>query len=288
MKQALKLFGAAHLASTKVTSYQDLPNVDVADFTQMEFTQTLDHFNYLDQRTYQQRYWVNDKFFDEEEGPIFLYICGEYTCSIRDDRLFPFMVGASHNAKLMALEHRFYGKSQPFDNWATQNFGYLNAEQALADIATFLGEFAAKQDRKVIVIGGSYPGALSAWFREKYPHMAVAAWSSSGVVYPKVDFWQFDEQVYLSTVKSGEECPNTIKKIFKQVNSNIHSADEDVKSKTMSLMGASPKMHIGDFAFYFADIFVESVQYGDRTGLCEVLKGVADKDLWTQLSAIRQ
>jgi pimeloyl-ACP methyl ester carboxylesterase len=32
------------------------------------------------------------------------------------------MVGAQHKAKLMAIEHRFYGKSQPFSNWATENF----------------------------------------------------------------------------------------------------------------------------------------------------------------------
>jgi hypothetical protein len=43
------------------------------------------------------------------------------------------------------------------------------------------------------VVGGSYPGGLSAWFRERYPHLAVAAWSSSGVVYPVTDFWRFDE-----------------------------------------------------------------------------------------------
>jgi hypothetical protein len=43
-----------------------------------------------------------------------------------------------------------------------------------------------------VVIGGSYPGALSAWFREKYPHLAVASWASSGVVQPIVDFTQFD------------------------------------------------------------------------------------------------
>lgn len=57
-----------------------------------------------------------------------MYVCGEYTCSVREDRLFPFMLGAKHNALLMAVEHRFYGKSQPFEDWSTENFRYLNAE----------------------------------------------------------------------------------------------------------------------------------------------------------------
>ena len=188
-----------------------LPRVNVSDFEQMWVEAPIDHFNYQDNRTYLQRFWANEKFFDEEDGPLFVYICGEYTCSIREDRLFPFMVGASHKAKLVALEHRFYGGSQPFDDWKTENFQFLSTEQALADLANFLrimNQF--KPDRQVVVIGGSYPGALSAWFREKYPHMTVASWASSGVVYPIADFWKFDEQVYLSTVKHSEECPATI------------------------------------------------------------------------------
>jgi len=69
------------------------------------------------------------------------------------------------------------------------------------------------------VIGGSYPGALSAWFREKYPHLAVGSWSSSGVVQPIVDFWKFDEQTYQATVKSGDYCPKMIQDSMKYVTS---------------------------------------------------------------------
>jgi hypothetical protein len=49
-----------------------------------------------------------------------------------------------------------------------------------------------KPDRKTIVIGGSYSGGLASWFRGKYPSLAIAAWSSSGVVYPKADLWEYD------------------------------------------------------------------------------------------------
>mgnify|MGYP003683992609 CR=1 FL=1 len=43
-----------------------------------------------------------------------------------------------------------------------------------------------------ITIGGSYPGALSAWFRYKYPHMTAGAIASSAVVLAIEDFSQFD------------------------------------------------------------------------------------------------
>ena len=173
----------------------DLPtNISSKDFTQKTFSNLVDHFNYQDPQRYDQRYFECDDFFDKENGPIFLYICGEYTCSVRDDRLFPFMIGAKHKAKLVALEHRFYGDSVPYGNFELSNLKYLSSEQALADLAYFITSLNAdKPDREVVVIGGSYPGALSAWFREKYPHLAIASWSSSGVVYPKEDFWKFDQ-----------------------------------------------------------------------------------------------
>ena len=57
-----------------------------------------------------------------------------------------------------------------------------------------------------ITIGGSYPGALSAWFRNKYPHFTIGAISSSGVVLAVEDFRMFDEQIYISAMKSGQYC----------------------------------------------------------------------------------
>lgn len=42
------------------------------------------------------------------------------------------------------------------------------------------------------MIGGSYPGAMSAWFRYKYPHLTVGALASSAVINSILDFKQFD------------------------------------------------------------------------------------------------
>ncbi len=86
------------------------------------------------------------------------------------------------------LEHRYYGASQPFPDWSVQNLKYLNSSQALADIDYFIKSM--NQDieikygtgvHKWLTIGGSYPGALSAWFKSQYTS-AAAAWSSSGVI----------------------------------------------------------------------------------------------------------
>ena len=60
------------------------------DFQQLNFTQTLDHFNFTDKRNFAQRYWVNDKYWDNKTGPIFLYICGESTCRPPTERGYAF------------------------------------------------------------------------------------------------------------------------------------------------------------------------------------------------------
>ena len=137
---------------------------------------------------------MSDQYWDKDSGPVFIYICGEYRCSVDETRLYPFMVGATHKARFVVLEHRFYGESQPFPNWELESLRYLNSEQAIADLAYFIGEVAnPDQHLDVLLIGGSYPGALAAWTRERYPHLAVGAWASSASVQPIIDFWKFDE-----------------------------------------------------------------------------------------------
>lgn len=42
-----------------------------------------------------------------------------------------------HGALLVALEHRYYGPSMPFDDLSTENLQWLSTEQALGDIASF-------------------------------------------------------------------------------------------------------------------------------------------------------
>ena len=98
------------------------------DFNRHTFTNKIDHFNKTDTRTYEQRYWMNQMYWDPKNGPILVYICGEWSCTPPDTKMFPFMVGAEHKAALISIEHRYYGKSQPFEDWSTENLRYLTSE----------------------------------------------------------------------------------------------------------------------------------------------------------------
>jgi len=50
-----------------------------------------------------------------------------------------------------------------------------------------------------MVVGGSYPGAFVAWFKNRYPDHVMAAWSSSGVINAIQDYLHYDMDVMLTT-----------------------------------------------------------------------------------------
>ena len=136
---------------------------------------------------------------------------------------------------------------------------YLTSEQALADTANFIKRFSMRFDYEPdwVVIGGSYPGALSAWFKSKYPDLAVGAWSSSGVIHPIKDFKAFDLDIFTKTSASSEECPNAITESISYVTNQLET---DIgTSRIARLFNIDIPIDKRDFWFFYADIFVTGV-----------------------------
>lgn len=50
-------------------------------------------------------------------------------------------------------------------------------------------EYGFNDDTKWIAFGGSYPGSLAAWLREKYPKLVYGSVSSSGPLLALADFY---------------------------------------------------------------------------------------------------
>ena len=260
-------------------------NPEAKGFRQANFTNLIDHFTQGDQRTYQQRFWYSTEGFDKKHGPIFVYIWGEYECGVQEDRLFPYKISREHHGLYFFVEHRYYGTSQPFNDLSTENLRYLTSRHALADLALFLTEVNNKlisefggHKRKVIVIGGSYPGALSAWFREKYPHIADASWASSAVVNAIEDFNMFDYQIYNSTRRTNLYWTGTIQNMTIVYDRVVSQGNREWVNQIKGYFNAT-HLDDRDFAFYFADMFVLSIQYGGRTNLCKFLESLAGKDM---------
>uniref|UniRef100_A0A3Q0R0N7 Uncharacterized protein n=1 Tax=Amphilophus citrinellus TaxID=61819 RepID=A0A3Q0R0N7_AMPCI len=93
------------LLTLTVSGHQPLQHVKEG-----RILQPLDHFNRQNVNTFPQRFLVNEAYWRDPDGPVFLFIGGE-------GPLFEYDVLAGHHsdmaeehgALLLALEHRFYG-----------------------------------------------------------------------------------------------------------------------------------------------------------------------------------
>ncbi|KAH3757800.1 peptidase S28 [Pelomyxa schiedti] len=176
--------------------------------------QLVDHFDRENTDTFSQRYWVNDTYWTPGQ-PIFLAFAGEGDLSEFYGVTSGIIVdnAARHGALLVYLEHRYYGQTQPEgDNLLYGSYKFLNADQAMADAARFLEWLFSvnglqRGSTKVVVWGCSYSGMLSAWFRIKYPHIALAAISGSAPVLAQADFPEFDVTVRQTL---GDKCSTVV------------------------------------------------------------------------------
>lgn len=187
------------------------------------FEQRLDHFKPSDTRSWKQRYYLNaDHYRNDSTAPIFLMIGGEGEATAKWMREGAWVHYAEHfGALCFQLEHRFYGKSHPTGDLSTANLAYLSSEQALADLANFVSAMKVKfnlaESQKWVAFGGSYPGSLAAWAREKYPHLIYGSISSSGPLLAEVDFKEYFEVVKASLASYKPDCVEAVTRSFAQV-----------------------------------------------------------------------
>ncbi|XP_020263777.1 probable serine protease EDA2 isoform X2 [Asparagus officinalis] len=236
------------------------------------FKQTLDHFSPTDHRQFRQRYYEFRDHFQAPDGPVFLKICGESACpGIANDYLS--VLAKKFGAAVVSLEHRYYGESSPFESLTTENLRFLSSKQALFDLAAFrqyYQEFLnAKYNRSKVenpwfVFGISYSGALSAWFRLKFPHLTCGSLASSAVVLAVYNFTEFDKQVGES---AGAECKPVLQEITALVEERLLSDRKAVKD----LFGAATLENDADFLYLLADAAAEAFQYGHPDVLCSPL-----------------
>ncbi|KAM6959245.1 thymus-specific serine protease [Aplochiton taeniatus] len=249
--------------------------------------QPLDHFNFQNNKTFPQKFFVNEAFWERPHGPVFLYIGGEGPLS-------EFSVLAGHHvnmaeangALLVALEHRFYGDSVNPDGLETKNLGDLNSQQALSDLAAFhhyvSNLFSLSHRNTWISFGGSYAGALSAWLRGQFPHLFYGAVASSAPVKAKLDFSAYNKIVGLSLmnqeVGGSEKCLSVVLEAFATVETALMGGNATQVGKDFLCCQTpeDPKDKI-ELLQSLADIVMGTVQYNEEGvlmsihQLCDVL-----------------
>ncbi|XP_075226337.1 lysosomal Pro-X carboxypeptidase [Lycorma delicatula] len=199
----------------------------------------VDHFNFANQDVFKLRYLINDDYWVPESGtPIFFYAGNEGDITLfAENTGFMWEIAQEFKALVVFAEHRYYGETLPYGNKSysdPEHYGYLTAEQALADYVDLITYLRSHQDgvqRKispVIVFGGSYGGMLAAWFRIKYPAVVAGALAASAPI------WQFTgltkceafNQVTTSAYeKAAKNCPQNIRQTWKEIN-NLAKTDE--------------------------------------------------------------
>lgn len=183
------------------------------------FQQLIDH-NDSTLGTFSQRYYVDETYGPKNDSPVFFYICGEAACTKRALNGAIRIYAQKFHAKLVALEHRYYGKSVPFNNFSSKNLRFLTTEAALDDLAYFERHLKNENNwtGKWVAFGGSYPGSLSAYYRLKFPYLVEGALASSAPVMAKEDFVEYDAHV---TQVAGQECANQMRMVVHEVEASL-------------------------------------------------------------------
>eukprot|EP00331_Platyophrya_macrostoma_P013879 CAMPEP_0176422864 /NCGR_PEP_ID=MMETSP0127-20121128/9968_1 /TAXON_ID=938130 /ORGANISM="Platyophrya macrostoma, Strain WH" /LENGTH=598 /DNA_ID=CAMNT_0017803757 /DNA_START=203 /DNA_END=1999 /DNA_ORIENTATION=+ len=254
------------------------------NYTANTFQQVIDHNNPTTSATFTQRYWVDYSAWDGN-GPALLYINGEAAAESSPTG-FAAIYGHNISAVMFTLENRYYGGSMPSD---LTNFSmlseYLNVDIALEDLRSFMTfvESPKYLGRKLrwFIVGGSYSGALSAWFKQKYPSSVLAAWSSSGVVKAQFNFYDYDGHV-------GDMLPPTCRDSIENV-LNIFSDmwdNETTRPALLAKFGVPSYFLKADMSYMLADAAAGAVQYGMKWALCDAIVPQSISDPLGQYNAM--
>ncbi|KAH7146111.1 serine carboxypeptidase S28-domain-containing protein [Dactylonectria macrodidyma] len=234
--------------SDSAEGYPDVPTY--------AFTIPVDHFDLSDDRTYENRLFVNDTYY-KTGGPVILYDFGEMGVSpgIAAELLAehsmesaPLRLAEKLNGLVIGWEHRYYGYSWPVpqDDYTglplsgAAGYEYLTADQAIEDVAYFANNFnkttlslnnVIESTEKLdpyhtpwIFIGGSYPGMRAAWARLMHPELFYAAWSSSAPLETKAD-----GSIYYNPIARSlpQNCTNDLEAAIQYVDDSLTFGSAD-------------------------------------------------------------
>ncbi|CCD69714.1 Serine protease K12H4.7 [Caenorhabditis elegans] len=205
-----------------------------------DITQKVDHFsNGTNNGVWQQRYQYNSKFYNKTTGYVFLMLGGEGSINVTNGDKWVRHEGetmmkwvAEFQAAAFQVEHRFYGSKEysPIGDQTTASMKLLTIDQALADIKEFITQMNAlyfKDDKPIwVTFGGSYPGSLSAFFRETYPEMTAGAVSSSSAVHVFVDYYEYAINTEKTYRTVSDSCGDVIKVAFQNLITKAYSGPD--------------------------------------------------------------
>ncbi|KAK9168494.1 hypothetical protein Syun_000634 [Stephania yunnanensis] len=219
-------------------------------------------------------------------APIFVTLCAEDAMESELGMNSMYEHAPQFKALIVFIEHRYYGKSVPFGSAEegfrnTSTLGYFNSAQALADYAELIlhiKQNLSAESSPVIVFGGSYGGMLAAWFRLKYPHVALGALASSA---PILDFQDISPRSgYLTIVSKdfrdvSESCHDTIRQSWSLID-ELASKPNGLLLLSKKFNACEPLTDTNSLKSYLEDMYSDVAQYEWLPDPRHSVKGICD------------
>jgi pimeloyl-ACP methyl ester carboxylesterase len=156
------------------------------------------------------------------------------------------------NGAGIVLETRGYGASWPFRTSTTDELRYLSTEQIIADHDYFahhvnLPGIDESDPGKVpwIVLGASYPGALTAFTVKTYPDTFLGGIASSALIQGQVEYAGFYDPIQLL---APQDCVASINGIVDNIDLLVRANNIAAIDVLKALFGLSALQDIRDFA----------------------------------------
>lgn len=190
------------------------------------FAQKVDHINKQHGGHFWQRYFLYEKFTESElnsdDYPLFVFCGAEQGDIYMEWAHFGFMVEVArkHGAKVLYLEHRFFGQSKPFGKEAflisPDRVGLLSMEQSMADYVAIIEQY--RGNGPVLTFGGSLSGTMAVMMRVQYPTLIDMAFASSAPILGVVgvaDQFAWRKRLTQNFAElGGSDCPELVRRGF--------------------------------------------------------------------------
>ncbi|CAO4385450.1 unnamed protein product [Caenorhabditis nigoni] len=199
--------------------FSENADTPIANLTRKTVPQKVDNFDNTNNAMYDQHYWYNSNY-TQGKGIVFLMIQGEAPATdlwIQNPNYQYLKWAKEFGADVFQLEHRCFGQSRPYKDLSYPNIKVCTMSQAIADIHSFIGQMNIKynfRNPKWITFGGSYPGTLSALFRQQHPEDTVGAVASSAPLDWTLDFFEYAMVVEDVLKQTSTDCWQNVNDAF--------------------------------------------------------------------------
>ncbi|RXW21483.1 hypothetical protein EST38_g4379 [Candolleomyces aberdarensis] len=203
-----------------------IPDYDVI----YTFDQLIDHSNPR-LGTFKQRYYHTWEYY-RPGGPIVIMTPGEQAADGSEvhltNRTMVGTIAQATNGAAIVLEHRFYGQSNPYPDMTVESLQVHTIEQAMDDLVYFA--------QKCQTCDACYAGALTSWTLNQRPGVFWAGYSSSGVIQPLLNFWQYFTPIQ---THMPANCSADIQAAIEVIDSVLDSGDATTIEELQTMFGFS-------------------------------------------------